>query len=585
MPIRWTVLCALLAVNASLLAWSASQQSPTLNEPGLLAAGLNHWHLQRFELYRVNPPLVRMVATLPLVVAGAKTDWSGFYEGPGARPEFAIGADFVAANGPGTAGLTTLARWACMPFSLLGASVCYRWGRELYGTQAGLLAAALWCFSPTILGHGSLATSDVACAALALAASYCFWRWLRTPSWRASVLSGIVLGLAQLTKMTAVVLYPLCIFFWLAQRWSGTAREPAQLRARDAGMLCLLLLISLYVVNLEYLFDGSGTRLGDFVFVSDLLSGNAEVGRGNRLASGCLARIPIPLPKDYVLGADAQRHDFEHTQTASYLGGRFQAQGRWYYYLYALAVKTPLGSCGLLLLTVFLRLTNSLPSASWRSDLFLLAPAAAVLALVSAQSGFSQHSRYVIPMLPFLFIWVGQMAQAVTCRFIGTSLLGLALLAWSVASSLAIYPHSLSYFNELAGGPEGGHRHLLGSDLDWGQDLLYLKNWSDQRPDARPLFVGCVAMYGPKDLGIDCVDAHLPDLSGVGDSHSLLRGWYAISINELCRWRAMSEGAYFCRDYEPPRPLHDLAHMQPVARIGYTIYIFHVPGAEDAGGE
>ena len=38
----------------------------------------------------------------------------------------------------------------------------------------------------------------------------------------------------------------------------------------------------------------------------------------------------------------------------------------------------------------------------------------------------------------------------------------------AVGSSLAIYPHSLSYFNELAGGPTKGHYHLIDSNIDWG---------------------------------------------------------------------------------------------------------------------
>jgi hypothetical protein len=47
------------------------------------------------------------------------------------------------------------------------------------------------------------------------------------------------------------------------------------------------------------------------------------------------------------------------------------------------------------------------------------------------------------------------------------------LCCWFVSSSLWIYPHSLSYFNESIGGPLNGPRHLLGSNVDWGQDLRY----------------------------------------------------------------------------------------------------------------
>ncbi|MFG0334682.1 MAG: hypothetical protein ACF8TS_15100, partial [Maioricimonas sp. JB049] len=56
-----------------------------------------------------------------------------------------------------------------------------------------------------------------------------------------------------------------------------------------------------------------------------------------------------------------------------------------------------------------------------------------------------------------------------------------SLLATTV-SSLRVYPHQLAYFNELAGGPENGWRHLLGSNLDWGQDFLFLARWLDSIP-------------------------------------------------------------------------------------------------------
>lgn len=58
-----------------------------------------------------------------------------------------------------------------------------------------------------------------------------------------------------------------------------------------------------------------------------------------------------------------------------------------------------------------------------------------------------------------------------------------SLLATTV-SSLRVYPHQLACFNEIAGGPEDGWRHLLGSNLDWGQDFLFLARWLDSIPSA-----------------------------------------------------------------------------------------------------
>jgi hypothetical protein len=90
------ILVALLVIHSSLLAYSAYVHSPTLNEPGHLVAGLSYWKFGRFDVYSVNPPLVRLVAALPVMAAGYEEDWSGYSEGPGARPEFAMGEDDAA---------------------------------------------------------------------------------------------------------------------------------------------------------------------------------------------------------------------------------------------------------------------------------------------------------------------------------------------------------------------------------------------------------------------------------------------------------------------------------------------------------
>lgn len=177
------LVAALLVVHGGLLAWGASRHSPSIDEVAHLPSGLSHWELGRFDLYRVNPPLVRLLAALPVLGTEAKTDWRRFSDDyKRSRPEFAIGRDFIAANGSRSFWYFTIARWACIPLSFLGAYICFRWARELYGCLAGYLALALWCFCPNILGHAQMITPDAGAAALGVAACYLFWHWLGQPS-------------------------------------------------------------------------------------------------------------------------------------------------------------------------------------------------------------------------------------------------------------------------------------------------------------------------------------------------------------------------------------------------------------------
>ena len=217
----------LLAGHAALLAYGAAVHSPCIDEVGHLAAGLSHWQLGRFDLYHVNPPLVRMVAALPVLLAQPKTDWSQYSDAPGARSEFGIGRDFITANGERSFWLFTWARWAVIPFSLLGGYVCFRWARELYGDWPGLLALTLWCFEPNVLANAQMITPDTGATALGLTAAYVFWKWLRRPGWPLALGAGLALGLALLTKTTWVILFalwPALCLVWRLPEWRASRR-------------------------------------------------------------------------------------------------------------------------------------------------------------------------------------------------------------------------------------------------------------------------------------------------------------------------------------------------------------------------
>jgi hypothetical protein len=641
--ITW-MLPALLAIQFILLLWEGYVHSPTLNEPGHLVAGLSNLQFREFEIYRVNPPLVRMVGALPVVLSGAKMNWNSAPSGPTARPEFALGEDFVAENGQRSVWLITLARWMCIPFSLLGGYVCFRWGRELYGPTAGLLALTLWSFCPNILGYGQLISTDVPAAALALAAGYTFWRWLEQPTWWHVFVSGLVLGVAELTKATLVIFYPLWPVLWTVYRWSewrsafsGQVRhESAPTSPKGSGkawqglreltMLAVRMIIGIYVINLGYGFEGSCTRIEDFRFVSAILSADkaqerAPIVGGNRFADSWLASVPVPLPKNYVLGIDLQKKDLEDYSVPSYLRGQFQDKGWWYYYLYALVIKVPLGTWML----IFLAATRGiwrwgssprpLPSREregngWRDEFILLAPAFIILVFVSSQTGFSEHMRYVLPIFPFFFVWISRVAvvfepsrprepngtemrsdvqETGLARLAGPTrnklsrqriFAGLILssLTWSIVSSLSVYPHSLSYFNELVGGPTGGPKHLIHSNIDWGQDLLFLKKWLEMHPEAKPLKLAYFGYFDPKYAGIKYTAPAVPRLRNGENPEdaSIPPGWYAISVNFVQGLPYFSYKGDGNKTSYGVKELAGFQRLKPVAMAGYSIYIYHV---------
>lgn len=571
----------LFLVHAALDAWGAYVHSPTFNEPGHLVAGICNWQFGRFDVYKVNPPLARMAAAAPVLVVSPNTDWSSFYEGPAARPEFAMGEDFVAANGERSFWLFTLARWACIPFSLIGAYVCFRWASDLYGRAGGLLALALWCFCPNILGHGQLLTPDVPAASLGLASAYTFWLWLRKPTWSRTFLSGLVLGIAELAKMTLVVFLAIWPILWLIYRWPDRKSLRSRDWLRELGMLIIRMILAIYILNLGYGFEGSLTPLGKFQFVSATLRGDAADGAGlqppasrpevgNRFAQRWLGYLPVPLPKNYVLGLDLQKRDFERYHQPSYLRGRFRERGWWYYYLYALAIKVPLGTWVLVALAAVVGIWSKV-NVRLRDEFVLLAPTAVILFFVSSQTAFSQHMRYVLPAFPFVFVWIGRVARIFDRKHLVLAGIATAALGWSIASSLWAYPHSLSYFNELVGGPTGGPKHLIHSNVDWGQDLLNLKRWLDEHPEARPLKLAYFGFFDPIHARIEYT---APDAMGAGKA--IPPGWYAISVNFVRGFPYQVYNGDGSKRFLKQDALAAFQELEPVAMAGYSIYIYRV---------
>lgn len=631
----------LVIVYAAALVIGAFSQSVTTDEAPHLAAGLAILQLNQFGLYSVNPPLVKMVAAFPALFMQPSTDWEHASSSLESRNEFQVGFAFVEQNGQRSLRLFRAARLACLPFSLLGFWTCFCWGRDLHGERGALLAAGLWAFSPMILGHGSLITPDVPAAATGVLAVYQFRRWLNESSLWNAVWLGVFAGIALLTKFTWAPLFPMIgLTGWLLWR-AGEVRRPSVL-LRDFSHLVLTTLTALYAVNAVYGFDESFKKLGDIRFVSAEFTKTPTAGlpthdsqqsqtepRVNRFKDTWLGALRCPVPELYLQGIDLQRRDFEPGRMGkSYLMGEWSDEGWWYYYLIGVLIKEPVASLILLAASLFslirlpvsvdrnlnaacsrflgfgkpgqtdaagtsAPLLNSAPEQCSerpiREYLILLIPAVLVFALVSRETGFNHHVRYVIPSLPFLFVVASRVI--LICERSRACLYGMLLLvAWQVLSVGWYCPHWLSYFNEIADGPDNGDRWLLNSNIDWGQDLLHLRAWQDRHPDSVPFFTLLHSRYSPAVYGIDPV---LPDFITDKPKHDVERrsssgnqfhpepGWYAISVSALHGQQrsVFSPGAQRAISSDRIAWFKDRV---PVDGAGYSIRIYRVASETSA---
>jgi hypothetical protein len=341
----------------------------------------------------------------------------------------------------------------------------------------------------------------------------------------------------------------------------------------------LLLAGGVFVLNLGYLGEGTGKRLGEFEFKCSALGGSDKIwggrSRGNVFEDSLLGKLPVPFPENYIYGMDHQKYDFERGRPRILLGEVAESpdEGWWYFYLVTALLKVPVGTLLLMLLALASSTRNSISEQS-----FLILPAVTIGFLASYNTGIA-HFRYILPAYGFAIVWISQVAtrwQERSRLWKGLVLIG---IGGTVASSLWSYPHSLAYYNEFGGGTRNGYRYGGDSSYDWGQDLIYLEEWLNDHGTECTTEMICLALYDIDDAGFGCRDAR----------RSTSRPFHLVSRLEAdqAEWLAVSASSltYLCaaaeRKTKDERTKLDTLLLQlrgrmPDDRAGTTIFLYRL---------
>jgi 4-amino-4-deoxy-L-arabinose transferase-like glycosyltransferase len=537
-------LAAVLLVAAALLGLEAVGDSVTIDEFAHLPAGLYYLRTGRFDVYNLSPPLLREIAALPLLAAHPEGDVAAFGGTPVSQ-HWALGYAFMERNAARYHRLFVLGRLPMAALTLVLVLAVGRCGTQLLGPPAGLAAATLTAFSPTVLAHGHLVGTDVGCALAILLASWAALLALRAPSVRRTAVLGLALGAAVLTKFSALALYPTLAVLALV----ASLGQPAA-RWRPWAAVVGAAVASLLVINAGYLGEGFGQPLATYALRDPTLE---------RLAAGPLGRLPLPLPADFVRGYDTQHVEASGLYPV-YFHGTWSTHGWWWYFPAALGLKETLpllglGAVGLLLLVTRRVRLEPLVAA------FLVVPPLVFASLLILFTDIDLGVRYLLPALPFLcLIAAVPLAPGVLPAF--GRRIAAALVALHAAVSLAATPAHLAYTNLLAGPADGAWRWLADSNLDWGQELRRLHAYLAVRglPTIRLAYFGRVA---PEVYDIPYELARGP----------LRPGLYVVSASFL------AGRPYFLYDhgqvYEaPPDAFAAFRRLTPTAVIGHSLFIY-----------
>jgi hypothetical protein len=544
----------ILVLHSILVGTLAYRHSVTFDETGHVAAGLVHWKHSDFSMYAVNPPLTRLVAMLPTMPLAGSYDvpqYSGFVEH---RAELPVGVKFATEHEHYLT-CVFIARIACIPFSWIGGMVCYYWARSLYGWHAGLAALILWCFSPNIQANACQVLPDLAATSLVVSTCFVLRSWLMPERAKSPLLLGCILGVTLLTKFTTVVLIPIILVVVIVSAFQSQNQTYARSFVSVIRQLSICFAIALLVINSGYFFEETFVPLGEYEFVSESLSGikRDENMKGNRFLNPYTQQIPIPVPKNYILGIDLAKFEFERGYW-SYLCGEFQNHGWWYFYLYALAVKEPIGFWGLAIIACLSNVCHIFNRKLRSEEWLLVGTSAAILITVSAQTGYTHHLRYVLPVLPLWYI----LSSAISCNR-KLAVIQVSLVIGFVVSSCSCFPNQISYFNECVGGPSNGWKHLATSNYDWGQNLVDLRDWQERNSDKKPLFVKSSGAVPVSVYGIQAI-APRTEVAENGEV-SYPTGWYAICVDEMLKVDST---------------LRRFLKLEPEERVAYTVFIYRL---------
>lgn len=523
-------LVLLLMLFGARLTHSAIQNAFTIDEPNYVGTGLYLWKSGDYDpvrALRFHPPLVYHLASLPLLAF----DLGELRLDPG------VGHELMRRGNPAPVALRLASRLPFVLLSCWGAALCLLWAREVAGGAAGLLAAFLFTFSPSILAHGALVHTDIAVTVLFLQTLYAFWRWTRRPTIARLVLCGLSLGLAAVAKLTAVLLpaiLALLLVLALSRRRPASESFPAigpdaPLRRAAWGAGIWLSLHSLAVAVVWLAYGGS--------FATSENPGGPFDG----------AALPA------YLRSLAFYESVNASGRSVFFLGRFSSQGWWYFYPVAFAIKEPIGL--LLLLGAALAM---LRVRRRRLGLFLAPTFCVYLWVLLVHVDVPLGYRYALPLLPPLFVFIATQLAPVPRDRRGVAVA--IACACMALEGLWIHPHYLAHFNALVGGPSNGPRMLLDANVDWGQDVTTLARYLASRGNP-PVWLALFAAEDPASYGV-----RGRPLRGCRPVTGLL----AISVN--VRGGLYAAGNPFAAP--PPGCYAWLDGFEPVARLGYSILLY-----------
>ncbi len=470
----------LLIVFFVLVFTSVSGKSPICDEAGHhIASGYSYVKTGDFRMNPSAPPLIRILIGASLLFSDLKLPMDHLSWVTINSSEFS--RQFLFVYNKNAELIVFLSRLPMIILSMFLGLFVYIWAEKLYGYAAGLFALFLYVFSPAILANAGLAMLDMGCSLFLFLAVFQYWRYVKDKSTFNLFLCGITFGLAQSAKFTSLVLFPLFLILVVADILQQKNNRLILIK-RGAGQILLIFSIGFFVLWASYGFEfkpllKNAPDIEEKVGYIKKIADAVPLIGNSRFADSAVyfaKNIPIPLSAYIVSFLGVAKSVTAGDQALFFMDHTFSS-GSKIYYAVLYSIRTPLASLLLLGLTIILfkrrRKIGIIENA------FIILPVI-LIALVSSFSKLQGGLRYILPIYPFLFVFMGGLVTVEVKKFAFKAVF-FVLCLWYLLSSVMAYPHYLAYFNELVGGP-AGFGYKITADADWGQDFKELKKYLDK---------------------------------------------------------------------------------------------------------
>ena len=491
----------LIAILFAQLLLSIRQQSQTFDEACHTFAGYRYWTRSDFGFNPEHPPLVKLLAALPLLRADLKVP--PFAEDNFKVMEYVAAQSFLYSNNADM--VLNRARIAASILTICLSISVFLCSYEMFGRGPAWLALVLFVFEPNILAHGALVTTDMGVACFLFASVYAFYRYVKKPTTRRLCVAGIIVGLTLGAKHSGILVFPILLLLALSElmpdRKNRTAGRGTALKE---AVRLVIPLAAVSVMGFAVLWSLYGFRYQarphGSAIVPPLSEYLQQVDRPIQSAVILHLQAWHVLPEGYLYGlADVLISSEQHY---SYLLGRLYPRGRWFYFPMDFVIKSTVPFLIFLLLVPFVFAKRFLEHR--RELLFLTIPPAMYFS-VSMASGFNLGVRHILPIFPFLIVLAAAAAWSLPQRHRNWLYASATLIFLHIVSSLLAFPNYLAYSNEIMGGPRNTYKVLADSNVDWGQNLKLTKQYLDQHQIKDCWFAYfAFAIADPAYYGIPC---------------------------------------------------------------------------------